>query len=272
MKVGETARFLCMPQYCEGYVQLAKVLKQEKENKANALKGIPAKRIQGCCAHSMREEMEAQTDLAELHGVPLEFEIELLEVQMPDAYVREPWEMEAIDKYREAPIRKEEGGTLYKQGKYEEALAKYTRALTLLESLSMSSIVQDMARPGGAKHEEIDLATLNQLTLTCRLNYAACKLKLEDYEPVIAQCTEVLKTDSDNVKALFRRGQAYTRIGRDLDLAQEDFANLEGALGKADVEKQRLEWTELRKERQLLESKLKTYREKERKMYGSIFG
>ncbi|KAJ3023712.1 hypothetical protein HKX48_001602 [Thoreauomyces humboldtii] len=275
MRVGEKARFLCMPEYCEGYVQLAKVLKQEKENRENAKKGLAPKRIQGCCAHAMAEEMEAQEDLAELHGVPLEFEIELMQVQMPDDYVREPWEMETIDKYREAPIRKDEGAELYKRGKYELALEKYTRALSLLESVSTSTVVQDMTRKSEDEngHQEIKLETLASLTRACRLNYAACKLKLQDYPPVVVQCTEVLNSDPTNVKAVFRRGQAYTRIGRDLDLAQADYERMESLLEKSgNVDKQSSEWKELRAEQLLLQTKLKAHREKERKMFGNMFG
>ncbi|KAJ3143447.1 hypothetical protein HDU90_000207 [Geranomyces variabilis] len=275
MRVGEKARFLCMPQYCEGYVQLAKVLKQEKENRDNALKGLPPKPAQkggGCCAHSMREEMEAHSDLAELHGVPLEFEIDLLEVQPPEGYTREPWEMELADKYREAPLRKDEGAALYKQGKWAEALAKYTRALALLESVGMSTAVQDMRRADGSPEAGgISLAVVDSLTLACRLNYAACKLKLGDLPPVIVQCTEVLNHEPENRKALFRRGQAYARIGRDLELAQADFAKFENVLSRADPEKKGPEWPELRKEQMFLRGKLEAHRAKERKMFGSIF-
>ncbi|KAJ3161453.1 hypothetical protein HDU86_007235 [Geranomyces michiganensis] len=275
MRVGEKARFLCMPQYCEGYVQLAKVLKQEKENRANALKGLPPRPAQsggGCCAHSMREEMEAHSDLAELHGVPLEFEIDLLEVLPPEGYTREPWEMELMDKYREAPLRKDEGAALYKEGKWAEGLAKYTRALALLESVGMSTDVQDMRRADGSDEVGgISLAVVDSLTLACRLNYAACKLKLGDLPPVIVQCTEVLNHEPENRKALFRRGQAYARIGRDLELAQADFAKLEDVLGRADPDKKASEWADLRKEQMLLRAKLGAHREKERKMFGNIF-
>ncbi|KND02919.1 uncharacterized protein SPPG_02000 [Spizellomyces punctatus DAOM BR117] len=294
MTVGERSRFLCMPEYCEGYVQLAKVLKQERENRNKAKQGLPTSRVHGCCAHALHQEMESQSDLAELYNVPLEFEIELVDVQSPDSYVREPWEMETIDKYREAPIRKEEGGKLYKEGRYPQALEKYTRALALLESVSMSSTVMDMQRAQVAdgkksrqsadlesdsqtedtKSEvdnEINLDTLNALMQACRLNYAACKLKLGDPESVIPQCTEVLKQDPTNVKALFRRGQAFLQIGRDLDLAQHDFEKLRNILEAGNYAKAGPEFTELRKEEQLLETKLRAHREKERRMFSNIF-
>ncbi|KAI8821631.1 uncharacterized protein EV422DRAFT_495344 [Fimicolochytrium jonesii] len=299
MRVGEKARFLCMPEYTEGYVQLAKVLKQERENRINVAKGLPVKTIGGgCCAHSFQEEMNAQTDLAALHGAPLEFEIELIDVQTPNSFTKEPWEMSMMEKFREAPVRKDEGGRLYKEGKYQEALDKYTRALALLESVAMSPEVQDMGRPdrpsklqgtsspsksksamaapaqngdSTTKEPEIDLSTLEALLQSCRLNYAACKIKLNDFAPVIPACTEVLKTDSENVKAIFRRGQAYSRVGRDLDLAQSDFAKLEDILERKAVPKSGSEWTELRREQQILQGKLKAHTQKEKKMFGRMF-
>lgn len=41
------------------------------------------------------------------------------------------------------------------------------------------------------------------------LNYAQCKLLAGDFYAVIAHCTEVLKHQPDNVKALFRRAKAH---------------------------------------------------------------
>ncbi|KAJ1561415.1 hypothetical protein HK096_004801, partial [Nowakowskiella sp. JEL0078] len=73
---------------------------------------------------------------------------------------------------------------------------------------------------------EIQNFTLMELKILMnqtRLNYAACKLKLRDFPMVIIQCTEVLKHEPENIKALFRRGQAYLQIGRDLELAEKDF-------------------------------------------------
>lgn len=56
---------------------------------------------------------------------------------------------------------------------------------------------------------------------SCNLNNAACKLKLRDYKQVVKLCTKVLDADSKNVKALYRRVQAYIQLV-DLDLAEMD--------------------------------------------------
>ncbi|WRX21381.1 FKBP-type peptidyl-prolyl cis-trans isomerase domain - like 10 [Theobroma cacao] len=59
------------------------------------------------------------------------------------------------------------------------------------------------------------------LKITCNLNNAACKLKLKDYKEAEKLCTKVLELDNKNVKALYRRAQAYIQIV-DLDLAEVD--------------------------------------------------
>lgn len=59
------------------------------------------------------------------------------------------------------------------------------------------------------------------LKVTCNLNNAACKLKLKDYRQAEKLCSKVLELDSKNVKALYRRAQAYIQLV-DLDLAELD--------------------------------------------------
>lgn len=59
------------------------------------------------------------------------------------------------------------------------------------------------------------------LKINCDLNNAACKLKLKDYKQAEKLCTKVLELDSRNVKALYRRAQAYIQLV-DLELAELD--------------------------------------------------
>ncbi|KAF5962079.1 hypothetical protein HYC85_003288 [Camellia sinensis] len=59
------------------------------------------------------------------------------------------------------------------------------------------------------------------LKVPCNLNNAACKLKLKDYKQAEKLCTKVLEIDGRNVKALYRRAQAYIQLV-DLDLAEID--------------------------------------------------
>ncbi|KAL7197754.1 hypothetical protein ACSBR2_020308 [Camellia fascicularis] len=61
----------------------------------------------------------------------------------------------------------------------------------------------------------------NALRLSCNLNNAACKLKLGEYREASTLCTKVLEVDPMNVKALFRRSQAYRRTS-ELEKAEAD--------------------------------------------------
>ena len=46
----------------------------------------------------------------------------------------------------------------------------------------------------------------------CMLNLASCFLQLKDYKACVSECSEVLKTDPDNMKAYYRRGQALLAL------------------------------------------------------------
>lgn len=59
------------------------------------------------------------------------------------------------------------------------------------------------------------------LKITCNLSNAACKLKLKEYKQAEKLCSKVLELDIKNVKALYRRVQAYIQLV-DLDLAELD--------------------------------------------------
>ncbi|KAK7260655.1 hypothetical protein RIF29_26887 [Crotalaria pallida] len=59
------------------------------------------------------------------------------------------------------------------------------------------------------------------LKVACNLNNAASKLKLKEYKEAEKLCTKVLDLENTNVKALYRRAQAYIHLA-DLDLAEFD--------------------------------------------------
>ncbi|KAI8622602.1 hypothetical protein BC830DRAFT_1214117 [Chytriomyces sp. MP71] len=332
MLPGERARFLCMPEECEGYAQLETILRQEKENRSLIARGLPPVRTTGCCAQSAMlaatgnsSVLTAQRDLllCASGAAPLELELELLDVLEPGGFQREVWEMTAVDKYTEFPARRMEGTELYRRGEYAAACDKYARALVLLESLSQSPAVTDMQRQMTKDREACDkevrrrvlerrrLERLGKLVPNeftafavetyikeceelvksedfsgnqginpklvienmqiCRLNYAACKLKLGEYSAVVVQCSEVIKNDPTSIKALFRRAQAHRKIGRDLDLAQADLTTLRELLVSRGVAEDHMEFVELKKEEKDLDLKLKEAAKKEKMMFSNMF-
>ena len=61
-----------------------------------------------------------------------------------------------------------------------------------------------------------------QLLNILRLNISQAYLKLNMYSDVVDNCSKVLKEEDDCVKALFRRGVAYSRL-QEFDKAKVHF-------------------------------------------------
>ncbi|CAL5416865.1 unnamed protein product [Camellia sinensis] len=160
---------------------------------------------------------------------------------------KESWEMSTQEKVEAAGKKKEEGNALFKAGKYERASKRYEKAVKFVEYDSTYS------------DEEKQQAKV--LKVTCNLNNAACKLKLKDYKQAEKLCTKVLEIDGRNVKALYRRAQAYIQLV-DLDLAEIDIKKaLEIDPDNRDV---KLEY-------KILKEKVKEYNKKDAQFYGNMF-
>jgi len=131
---------------------------------------------------------------------------------------------------------KEEGNQLYASASYSDAVDKYEEAASLFHYCYSTD-------PGWRKnnrgidddvivfvddvgHSEEEGRQQKRLRLTCCLNLAACKQKLEKYDEVIAACDCALELDPCSIKALYRRAEARVRpsgsTAYDLDLAISD--------------------------------------------------
>ncbi|OVA08617.1 Peptidyl-prolyl cis-trans isomerase [Macleaya cordata] len=132
----------------------------------------------------------------------------IYEVEMVD-FTKEkaPWEMNNHEKIGTAEKKKEEGNTLFKSEKYQKAAKRYDKA------------VDYVTEDGSFGDDEQKL--VKALRVSCWLNHAACCLKLNNFQEAIELCSKVLDVEFHNVKALYRRAQAYMKTA-EFDLSELD--------------------------------------------------
>ena len=94
----------------------------------------------------------------------------------------------------DAEACRERGNAHFKAGEFARAREEYDTALKALAQLQE----EDTAR---------------EATTKCRLNKAACLLKLQGYAAAGAECRRVIEAEPDNAKAHFRLGQAAEKLG-----------------------------------------------------------
>ena len=124
-------------------------------------------------------------------------------------------DLEGDEKLERGQHHKDKGTELFQKGNIDFALLRYERALAYVHSMEP---LGDL--PGDLPER------FTKLKLHCHSNLAAAHLKKDNYEKVIEHCTSALDTDPKNVKALYRRSQAYLKLHKypeaqtDLNLAK----------------------------------------------------
>ncbi|XP_041109907.1 uncharacterized protein LOC121317876 [Polyodon spathula] len=112
---------------------------------------------------------------------------------------------------RLVPFLNNEGNYLLTEQRYREASQKYQEAIVYLKTIQTRE-----------KHDEEDLASLENLLCPIVLNYCQCMLKLKEYNEVLEHTTELISKHKDNVKAYYKRGKAHAALFNDKE-ARKDF-------------------------------------------------
>lgn len=192
MALNEVATFVVDKSLVSGYPFLSKTLRDA---------GKPQKQHRShCCGVVLQNEGTGYEDLNQLIKEPcnLAFTIELFKIEAPGDYQKESWQMNEEEKLNAIPGLHAEGNSLFHDKDYKAAADKYAMAIGILEQLML------VEKPGEKEWLELEKQKVPLL-----LNFSQCKLYEKEYYSVIEHCSTVLKSDPDNVKALFRRAKAH---------------------------------------------------------------
>ena len=110
-----------------------------------------------------------------------------------------------------ATVLKGIGTESFKKGEHEGAAAKYAEAIALLGSATGVVVDEDGASSSADGTLDGSATTLSEATtllITCLVNVATCKLKLQRPYEVIEAADHAIALDEANGKAWFRRGEA----------------------------------------------------------------
>eukprot|EP01116_Phalansterium_solitarium_P016395 TRINITY_DN3811_c0_g1_i1.p1 TRINITY_DN3811_c0_g1~~TRINITY_DN3811_c0_g1_i1.p1 ORF type:complete len:797 (+),score=327.93 TRINITY_DN3811_c0_g1_i1:77-2467(+) len=152
------------------------------------------------------------------------------------------------EKIDAAKKRKHQGNTLFKDLDYEGAASRYSQAVAYVSSLFDLSVDQK---------REVD-----EICLSCYLNLSMCNLRLNRHERARDNAADALKLEPNNVKALFRRGQACYYL-REFEQAKTDLT----AAAKLDPKNQ-----DVRRTLATVQERLKESLDKQKAVYGKMFG
>ncbi|XP_050678040.1 FK506-binding protein 59 [Leptidea sinapis] len=120
---------------------------------------------------------------------------------------KEAWSMEPEEKLEQARIAKDRGTEFFKAGKYELAINKYKRVVNLIKDENSE-----------------EQPEIKDLLLKAYLNLALVYSKVDPPQlyHAVTNASNALELDPNNVKGLFRRGQALLQKG-DAGEAMADF-------------------------------------------------
>ncbi|KOC62078.1 Peptidyl-prolyl cis-trans isomerase FKBP65 [Habropoda laboriosa] len=138
----------------------------------------------------------------------IKFEITLTEMQP----YKPIWEWTPEEKYLLALKYKETAVQLFKENRCVDAFHRFSKACKILITLEPISDLELDAKLQ---------SNIDNLRLVLYNNMAGCQLSRKNYEHTISLCSKILNKESNNVKALYRRGVAHGNL-KDLEKAVMD--------------------------------------------------
>jgi len=125
---------------------------------------------------------------------------------------------------KNAEEKKADGNGYFKDANYLRALFCYSEAIEILEGDGDNlSVVSDDTADTSDTNNLSPAAT--KLLIICNSNRANCHLKLENFGSAISDTTKCVELDSTFVKGYYRRGCAYSFLGKFKE-AKGDFTNV----------------------------------------------
>ncbi|XP_071790726.1 inactive peptidyl-prolyl cis-trans isomerase FKBP6-like [Asterias amurensis] len=146
-----------------------------------------------------------------------------------------------------ANAERKSGNELYQNKLFSKASYHYGKAIRLLEEARLA--------------DESEEDEMKRVLLKLLLNSALCNIKLCNSTRALSNCMKALDIDHNNVKAMFRRGQAFLQLS--------DFEKAQKWLSKA--QKQCPNDTAIVKEIAKLHTARKTFKQMEQSMYTKMF-
>lgn len=130
MALNEVAKFTVDKSLVQQYPFISKTIRDSHK--------APEHR-KHCCGMTLQNEGLGYPELDDLFKNPgdLEFIIDLISVELPDAYERESWQLNDDEKVVTVTELRERGNQKYKEQKYREAMEDYALAIGMLEQLML---------------------------------------------------------------------------------------------------------------------------------------
>lgn len=149
-------------------------------------------------------DQESQQPLATVPaGASVEYDITLQSF----IKAKDSWEMDTAEKLAAAATQKDKGNVAFKAGQYGKAVQRYDKAMQAIEYDEQFSTDEKKAA--------------RDIKKSCNLNLAAAHLKLGNPVEARKAADKVLERDGGNLKALYRRAQAYLATGDFLEAEQD---------------------------------------------------